>query len=181
MQETTQVPPQKNFLRSLFLSYTFTDKKKDIKDMLFEIFKFFKHHIDSIAFFKLMFNFLAQEAVLAPEETKALLAQYLSPIETEGVMNTYQILRQEGRQEKARSMVLRGKWNKIPAESLADQAELPLAEVKNLLIGYDKVYKLWVKNKGKTPEVLPQIAHLSEQEVSYLMTFFSQKQAVVAA
>ena len=91
-------------------------------------------------------------------------------------MNTYQILKQEGRQEKARSTVFRGRWKNWSAEDLADQAELPLAEVKNLLKGYDKVYKLWEKNKGKTPDVLPQIAHLSEQEVSYLMTFFSQKQ-----
>ena len=99
-------------------------------------------------------------------------------------MTTYQVFkqegRQEGRQEKARFIVFRGKWNKIPAESLADMSELPLSEVNNLLNGYDSVYKLWAKNKGKTPDVLPKIAHLSEQEVSYLMTFFSQKQSAVS-
>ena len=77
-------------------------------------------------------------------------------------------------------MILRGKWNGLSAEILADQTELPLLEVNNLLKGYEEVFKLWTKNKGKTPDVLPKIAHLSEQEVGYLMLFFSQKQNAIA-
>jgi hypothetical protein len=72
-------------------------------------------------------------------------------------------------------MVLRGKWYSVSAEILADQVELPLLEVNNLLNGYNKVYQFWTKNNGKTPEVLPKIAHLSKQEVSYLMAFFTEK------
>jgi hypothetical protein len=171
----------------LFLAYTFTEKKKDIQDMLFEVFKFFKHRTDSMAFFQMMFEFLAQEDDLNAEETKELFSHYLSPPQTEGVMTTYQTWvnkglkegRQEGRQEgetkKARLSVLRGKWNGWTAESLADQAELPLSEVNNLLNGYDAIYKLWSKNKGQTPDALPEIAHLTKLEVGYLFDFFSQK------
>jgi hypothetical protein len=182
---------EKNYLRSLFLAYTFTEKKKDIQDMLFEVFKFFKHRLDSMAFFQMMFEFLAQEDDLNPDETKELFSQYLSSQQKEGVMTTYQIWvnkgkvegklegklegKQEGEARKARLSVLRGKWNNWSAESLADQAELPISEVNNLLNGYDNVYKLWSKNKGKAPDVLPKIAHLTEQEVGYLFDFFSQK------
>jgi Putative transposase, YhgA-like len=171
---------EKNLLRSLFLAYTFTDKKERVQKLLLEIFKFMKHDADKFDFFQLMFQFLSQEDVLNPDEINELFKQYLSPQQKQGVMNTYQILRQEGRQEKARLSVLRGKWNNWSAESLADMSELPLLEVGNLLKAYDEVYKLWTKNKGKTPDVLPKIAHLSEQEVSYLMVFFSQKHQVAS-
>jgi hypothetical protein len=170
---------EKNLLRSLFLAYTFTDKKERIKKMLLEIFKFMKHDANKFDFFQLMFKFLSNEDLLNPDEINELLEQYLSPPQKEGVMTTYQVFKQEGRQEgeakKARLSVLRGKWNNWSAESLADQAELPLSEVNNLLNGYDKVYQSWMKYKGKTPDVLPKIAHLSEQEVGYLFDFFSQK------
>jgi hypothetical protein len=181
--ETILSLDEKNFLRSLFLSYTFTDRKTSIEKILIEIFKFFKHRTDSLVFFELLFKFLAQEDDLDPNETKELFTHYLSPQEKEGVtMTTYQSWktagRQEGRQETKRLTVLRGRWSKLPAEILADQAELSLAEVNNMLKGYDEVYKLWAKNRGKTTDVLPKIEHLSEQEVSYLMTFFSQRYAV---
>ncbi len=91
-------------------------------------------------------------------------------------MNTYQVLRQEGRQENARLTVLRGKSNKIPTETLAYLSDLPLIDVNNLLKGYDKAYTFWLKSKGKAPAELPLIDYLSEQEVTYLMKFFSQKQ-----
>ena len=103
-------------------------------------------------------------------------------------MTTYQFWKNEGikeaRQEietkQARLLVLRGKWNDWKAEALADMSELPLAEVNDLLAGYDNVYKFWLKSKGKAPDVLPKIAHLSDQEIGYLMAFFTQKQSVVA-
>ena len=76
---------------------------------------------------------------------------------------------------------MRGKWSNLSAESLSDLAELPLLEVNNLLKGYDEVLELWTKNKGKTPKVLPKITHLSKEEVSYLMAFFSQKHSAAAA
>jgi hypothetical protein len=178
---------EENYLRSLFLAFTFTEKKKDIEDMLFEVFKFFKHRLDSMAFFQMMFEFLAQEDDLNPDETKELFSQYLSTPQKEGVMTTYQTWvnkgklegklegKQEGETKKARLTVLRGKWNNWSAESLADMSELPLSEVNNLLNGYDNVYKLWLKNKGKAPDALPKIVHLTEQEVGYLFDFFSQK------
>lgn len=183
---------EKNYLRSLFLAYTFTDQKEHINNILIEIFKFFRHQIDGMTFFHQLFEFLSKENYLNPVQSLELFEHYLSSQQKQEVMTTYQSWkieglregRQEGRQEgeakKARLTVLRGKWNKMSAESLADMSELPLSEVNNLLNGYDSVYKLWVKNKGKTPDVLPKIAHLSEQEVSYLMTFFSQKQSAVS-
>jgi hypothetical protein len=176
---------EKNYLRSLFLAYTFTEKKQQIKNMLIEVFKFFKHRTDDMNFFEMMFAFLSQEDYLEPDDVKELLEHYLSPQQKEGIMmTTYESWTtagrqqglQQGLQQKARLSVLRGKWHNWSAEALADQAELPLFEVNNLLKGYEQVYTLWAKNKGKTPDVLPQIVHLSEQEVSYLMTFFSQKQ-----
>jgi hypothetical protein len=171
---------EKNLLRSLFLAYTFTDKKQRVKKILLEIFKFMKHDPDRFDFFQLMFQFLSQEDVLNPDETNELFAEYLSSQQKQGVMNTYQVLRQEGRREHARLTVFRGRWKNWSAEDLADQADLPLPEVNNLLKGYDKAYKFWAKNKGKTTDVVPQIEHLTEQEVSYLMTFFSQKQTLAA-
>jgi hypothetical protein len=170
---------EKNLLRSLFLAFTFTDKKQRVKNMLIEIFKFMKHDANKFDFFHLMFKFLSQEDVLNPDEINELFSEYLSSQQKQGVMNTYQILRQEGRQEgrqeKSRLIVFRGKWNNLSAESLADMSELPLSEVNNLLNGYDNVYKSWQKNKGKAPDVLPKVAHLTDQEVSYLFDFFSQK------
>ncbi len=140
-----------------------------------------------MAFFQMMFESLAQEDDLNSEETKELFSHYLSPPQTEGVMTTYQSWvnkgklegKLEGEAKKARLAVLRGKWNNWSAESLADMSELPLVEVKNLLKGYDDAYKLWMENKGKTLDVFPKIAHLSEQEVSYLMAFFTQKHQAV--
>jgi transcriptional regulatory protein LevR len=43
---------KKSFLRSLFLAYTYTEKKEHIEGMLVEIFKFFKFHPDRLDFFK---------------------------------------------------------------------------------------------------------------------------------
>ncbi len=175
---------EKNLLRSLFLAYTFTDKKERIKKLLLEVFKFMAHDADKFDFFQQMFQYLSKEDILNPDEVNELIAQYLSPQQKQGVMTTYQSWktegRQEGRQEKARLSVLRGKWNAWTAESLADQAELPISEVNNLLNGYENVYNFWKKNKGKMPDVLPKIAHLSDQEVSYLMAFFTQKQSAVS-
>jgi hypothetical protein len=178
---------EENYLRSLLLAYTFTEKKKDIKHLLFEVFKFFKHRQESMDFFQMLFEFLAQEDDLNTAETQELFSHYLSPPQKEGVMTTYQSWkiegrkegrqegRQEGLQEKARLIVLRGRWNSWSAEELADSAELPLAEVNNLLKGYDKAHELWLKNKGKLTEAVPEIEHLSKQEVRYLLTFFTQK------
>jgi hypothetical protein len=181
--ETLLALKEENYLRSLLLAYTFTEKKKDIKHLLFEIFKFFKHRQESMDFFQMLFEFLAQEDDLNTAETQEIFSHYLSSPQTKGVMTTYQIWvnkgkvegKVEGLQEKARLTVLRGKWNKLPAEVLADQAELPLAEVNNLLKAYDKVHELWLKNKGKVTEAVSEIEHLSKQEVRYLLTFFTQK------
>ena len=146
------------------------------------------HDGDKFDFFQQMFRYLAKEDVLNPDDVNELIAKYLSPQQKQGVMTTYQLWkseglkegRQEGETKKARLAVLRGKWNGWKAESLADQAELPLSEVNNLISGYENIYKFWIKNKGKTSEILPKIMHLSDQEVGYLMTFFTQKQSSVS-
>jgi flagellar biosynthesis/type III secretory pathway protein FliH len=114
------------------------------------------------------------------------LAHYLSSQEKENVMNTYQAFRQEGRQEglqeglqtgekrKARLSVLRGRQQGASVEFLAKQLELPYAEVENIIKGYDEVYQFWT-NKQHHKNTLLEVAHLSEQEVRYLMDLFSQK------
>jgi hypothetical protein len=93
-------------------------------------------------------------------------------------MNTYQALRQEGRQEgrheRARLDILRGRFKGASADFLAYQSELPLAEVENMLKGYDKVYQFWANKKQDKGAIL-EVAHLSEQEVRYLMNLFTEK------
>ena len=86
----------------------------------------------------------------------------------------------KGKKEQAHLTVLRGRWNNLSAEILADQAELSLKKVENLIVAYDKTCAFWLKNKGKAVESLPKIAHLTEEEVSYLMAFFTQKQNIAA-
>jgi Putative transposase, YhgA-like len=177
-------------LRSLFLAYSYAEKKDMVKDMLIEVFKFFHHLPDGFKFFHFFLDFIASEDYLSPEERHELFNHYLSPQQKEGVMNTYQALRyegllaglqegrQEGRQEgltiKARLVVLRGRFRGASAEFLADQSELTLIEVENMLKGYDEVYKFWanVKTDKKAPL---EVAYLSEQEVHYLLKLFSEK------
>jgi hypothetical protein len=96
-------------------------------------------------------------------------------------MNTYQVLRQEGKIEgkieKAHLMILRGRWKGATVEFLADISELPYLEVENLLKGYDKAQEYWQTNKKdkKAKETLMKITVLSEQEVDYLMDLFDKK------
>jgi hypothetical protein len=141
--------------------------------MLLEIFKFFKNDPSKIDFFQLFLEFVSEEDYLSPEEREQLLGHYLSPKQKEGVMNTYQALRQEGRQEgrqdKARLVVLRGKWKGATADYLADLSELPYTEVVNMLKDYNKVYQLWANKKAAGT-----IAYLTDEEVRYLMDLFTK-------
>lgn len=181
----------KKYLRSLLLAYTFTERRKEIDKMLIEVFKFFKDQSndDNFEMFQSMFTFLAHEDNLDAKEVKELFEQYLSSQQKQGaVMTTYQIWVKkgekkgikEGESKKARLVVLRGKWRNFSAEDLADQTELPLTKVKNLFKGYDMAYTFWLKNIGKATDTLPEIAHLSDEEVRYLMDFFTQKQSLVS-
>ena len=52
-----------------------------------------------MAFFQMMFEFLAHEDNLNADETKELFSQYLSPPQTKGVMTTYQTWKIEGLKE----------------------------------------------------------------------------------
>jgi Putative transposase, YhgA-like len=179
---------EKNLLRSLLLAYVCSEKNGRIENMNKEIFEFLENNSDKLAVFKILHTFLRKEDFLNINEASELFKNYLSLEQTECVCATYQYLKeeamsegkQEAEQEKARLTVLRGKWNKLPAEALADSAELPLAEVNNLLKAYDKVHELWLKNKGMAMETVPEIEHLSKQEVRYLLTFFTQKYQAAA-
>jgi Putative transposase, YhgA-like len=166
---------EKGLLRSLFLAYTFYEKRESIENMLSEVFKFIKHRPDRFDFFELLLAFLSKEGYLSSLEIEELFNQYLTPPQKENVMTTYQALKKEGRQEgevnKARLMILRGKWKGASADFLADMSEMPFAEVEKLLKGYDKAYAFW-KNDKKT--IVP-IAHLTEQEVQYLFDLFDKK------
>ena len=184
---------EKNILRSLFLAYTYTEKKAQIHGILIEVFKFFKYRPDRIDFFQLLFDFISKEDYLSADESKELFAHYLSPKEKEGVMTSYQVWKKEGRAEgkaegkaeglqeglhegemkKARLVVLRGRWKGASADFLADQIELPYQDVENLFKAYDKVYRLWQKNKDNK-DYTPKIEHLSAQEVRYLIDLFNK-------
>ena len=78
--------------------------------------------------------------------------------------------RKESTMKKARLVILRGKWKGAAADFLADQSELSLSKVKNMLKGYELVYQLWANNK---PAVA--VDHLTEEEVNYLMNLFGEK------
>jgi hypothetical protein len=87
---------QKGLLRSLLLAYTYTERKDRIKDMLLEIFKFFKVRGESMDFFQLFFEFISKQGYLSAEETEELFGHYLSPYQKEDVMTTYQVWVQKG-------------------------------------------------------------------------------------
>jgi hypothetical protein len=173
----------KNLLRSLLLAYICSEKNGRIEKMHKEVFEFLEKNSDKLAIFKILHTFLRKEDFLNINEASELFKNYLSWEQTECVCATYQYLKeeamsegkQEAEQEKAHLTVLRGRWKNLPLDSLADLAELPLTEVNNLIKGYDKVFELWTKNNGRTFNELPEIDHLSKHEVSYLMTFFTQK------
>ena len=168
----------KGLLRSLFLAYTYAERKDVVKDLLIEVFKFFHHFPDGFKFFQIFLDFIANEAYLSPDEREELINYYLSPQQKEDVMNTYQALRQEGRQEgftqKARMVVLRGRFMGASADFLAKQSELPLNVVQNMLKSYDEVYQFWSRKKADQ-KIMIEVAHLSEEEVRYLMGLFNEK------
>lgn len=178
---------EKGLLRSLFLAYNYVEKKDSIKDILIEIFKFFPNQEERFDFFQLMFEFVSKEDYLSADEIAELFGHYLSPKQKNNMETTYQVWKREGRQEglqegmskgeikKARSMVLRGIWKGLSADLLADQSELPYAEVVNLFKGYDKVYQFWLSNKNSRDK-LPVVAHLSKEEVIYLLNLFDKEQ-----
>lgn len=186
---------EKSFLRSLFLAYTYVEKKESIENMLIEIFKFFKSHPDRLDFFQMMFDFISKEDYLSADETHNLFAQYLSPPQKENVMTSYQVWKKEGRQEgrlegrqegrlegrqegelkSKRLMILRGRLKGASAEFLSDLSELPLSEVETLLKGYDLVFDFW-KNKKKDKKTLIKLSLLSEEEVEYLIDLFHKNQ-----
>lgn len=174
---------EKGLLRSLFLAYTYAEKRESINEILKEIFKFIAHHPERFIFFQLLFDFLAKEDYLSADETNELFAHYLSPKQKKNMLTTYQVWkrdglkegRQKGRQEgktiKARLMVLRGRWKGASADFLADQSELPLIDITNLLTGYDKAYDAWLNKRFEE-----KIEHLSDEEVHYLFDLFNKNQ-----
>ena len=168
----------KGLLRSLFLAYTYTERKDVVKDLLIEVFKFFHHFPDGFKFFQIFLDFVANEAYLSPDEREEVINYYLSPQQKKGVMNTYQALRQEGRQEgnreRARLVVLRGRFMGASVDFLAKQSELPYIEVQNMHKSYDEVYQFWA-TKRADPKAIIEVAHLSEDEVRYLIGLFNEK------
>lgn len=78
----------------------------------------------------------------------------------------------EGERNKARLMVLRGKWKDAPNDFLIYQSELPLEEVNNLFKAYDEVLRSWQRNKNISIRNA-QTAYLTELEVAYLLDLFN--------
>ena len=172
---------KRGLLRSLFLAYIFVEDRNRIEDMVTEIFKFLEYQPEKFDFFEHIFEYVTKEGYLSQEEIDELLEKYLSPKIKENVMTSVQEWltkgktegKTEGEQSKARKMVLRGKWKIAPADFLADQAELSLAEVNNLFKGYDAVYAAWQINRYVPTENV-QTEHLTVAEITYLLDLFSK-------
>ena len=178
---------QEGLLRTLFLAYTYAEKRDTIEDMEIEVFKFFKDKLpDDFKLFKFFFDFINNEEYISPQVRAKVFEEYLSPKQKEGFMNTYQTIRHEGRQEgrqeglqegeqrRTRLGVLRGRFRGISVDDLADQAELSLTEVENMVKGYDEVLRFWLSKRTDKKAII-EVAHLSEQEVRYLMNLFNEK------
>ena len=77
----------------------------------------------------------------------------------------------EGEHNKARLMVLRGRWVGAETGFLEYLSELPLREVNDIFEGYDEVYAAWQNNRGIS-RAIAQTKYLSEAEVAYLLDLF---------
>jgi hypothetical protein len=174
---------KKGLLRTLFLAYTYAEKRETIDNMLVEALAFFKNKLpDDFKLFKFFFDFISNEVYLSPEERTEALEHYLSPKQKEGFMNTFQTIRHEGRQEglqegekrRARLNVLRGRLRGVSAESLADIVDLPVSEVENMFKSYDDVYRFWASKRTDKKAII-EVSHLFEQEVRFLMNLFNEK------
>ncbi len=173
---------EEGLLRSLFLAYKYVEKNNQIENFLIEIFKFFNHDPSKFDFFRQIFEYLSKKEYLSPEEVEKLFAQYLKTEEKEMVLTTYevwmqkgeQIGRQEGEQigetNKARLVVLRGKWRGRNVADLADISELPLDVVSQLMQGYEVTHESWQKKKKPRAN-----DYLSKEEVDYLYKLFEEK------
>jgi hypothetical protein len=166
---------EKGLLRSLFLAYKYIEHRTEIDNFLLEIFKFLKHDPSKFDFFQLIFEYLLRKDYISTEERDLLFEQYLKIEEKEEIMTTYQVLRQEGRQEgetnKARLVVLRGRWLGLSVNFLANQSELSISLVENLMKGYNKAFQSWQKKEEPTT-----IEHLTKEEVVYLFGLFEKSQ-----
>ena len=177
--ETITSLDEKGLLRSLFLAYTYKERKTEINNILIEVFRFFQYEPEKLHFFKLLFDFIAQEDYLSADEINELMAQFTSPKIKDNMMTSAQVWKQEGKEqgkiegkiEKARFTVLRGRRRGLSAEFLADISELPIDEVENILTAYDEVYAHWTKKQK-----IETVEHLSESEVKYLWDLFNKNQ-----
>ena len=137
--------------------------------------------------FQFLFEFIAKEDYLSGEEVSRLFEQYLSPKSKKEMLTTYQVWVQKGKKEglqegkqvgiqegqtqKARLVVLRGRWKGLSADFLVDVSELSHVEVENLLKGYDQTYQLWQSKKKPA-----KVEHLTKNEVDYLLDLFDKNQ-----
>jgi Putative transposase, YhgA-like len=175
---------EKGLSRSLLLAYIFVEDRTRVHNMITEMFKFFKHQPDRFDFFEHIFGFVTKEGYLSPVEVEELLDKYLSPQQKEGAMTSVQEWTIKGRIEgviegelKAkRLMVLRGKWKTAPPDFLADQSELPLDLVNDIMKGYNEVLAFWQKNKT-TDMTYCHTKYLTDEEVKYLLELFNKHHA----
>ena len=159
---------ENGLLRSLFLAYKYIENDKELEDKIIEIF----------TFFQILLEYLLKKGYLSPEKIDELFTEYLSDNQKENIkMTTFQEWTQkakiEGKIEKARLTVLRGRRKGFSVADLADISELPYSEVENLIEGYEYVYASWLAKK--TAENIP---YLSKMEVEYLINLFEQPRVV---
>jgi hypothetical protein len=166
-----------SMLRSLFLTYKHIEDSQYVEDRFEEFFKFYEKNPDLEKLFAVFCEYFLENSELSRELLQEKIKELRSSYLKENVMSTYQNILQagklEGKLESKRLMVLRGKWNAIPAAILADQSDMPLQTVKDLLKGYDSVYAFWQKNKGLSTAYL-DTKYLTDAEVKYLLDLFNK-------
>ena len=169
---------EKGLLRSLFLAYRFVENRDHFTNAATEIFKFYKNSEQKFEFFQLLFGFITSDGYLSPHEIKTLLDSYLLEKQKEYIMTTVQVWKQEGKIEgkieKAHFTILRGKWNGLSAEILANISELPLVDVQKLFDGFDSVFKCW-QDKKERSLVKVEVPYLTDEEIKCLYDLFDEK------
>ena len=169
-------------LRSLFLSYIAIEQKGRIENTLIEIFKFYKENPHLKDYFNQLFVFLVKEGYFSSEEIKTLLKECLSEKESNNMLTTAQVWKQEGRQEgrqegeynNKRLVALRGIFRQQNPALLADLIDLPMTEVLTLSNAFEVIKEAWLLKNSDVKKLSTQ-SSLSENEVKYVIKCLENK------
>ena len=171
-----------HLLRSLFLSYIAIEQKGRIENTLIEIFKFYIENPHLKDYFNKLFVFLMKEGYFSGSEIKSLLKEYLSEKESNNMLTTAQVWKQEGRQEgrqegeynNKRLVALRGIFRQQNPALLADLIDLPMTEVLTLANAFEVIKEAWLLKNSDVKKLSTQ-SSLSENEVKYVIKCLENK------